>query len=50
MTEEFLLKLFQYIDLAISHYDAKDSSDNGLIESIRMAEIETELCKMCEAS
>lgn len=43
MSEEFLSKLIEYIDVRIEEKLARQSSDGGLAESIWRAEIKEEL-------
>lgn len=48
MTREQLDKLLEYIEAKISASEARDSSDGGLSESIRVSEITKELYDLVE--
>lgn len=48
MNKEQLDKLLEYIDAIVSASEARDSSDGGLIESIRLSEITKELYALVE--
>lgn len=43
MTKDQLTKILAYVDVAIAAVMARDSSDGGLIEIIRLNEIRDEL-------
>lgn len=47
MTKAQLAKLIELMDAKLSEYHARDSSDGGLIESIRISEITKELLELC---
>lgn len=43
MDEKMMEKLLEYIDAKIAEVDARESSDGGLIEGLRVREIRKEL-------
>lgn len=47
MNPEVLAKLLEYIDARVALSDARESSDGGLVESIRCSEIRRELETLC---
>ena len=48
MTKAQLEKLLEYIDARIAHHTAADSSDGGLLESIRVSDLREELLALAQ--
>jgi hypothetical protein len=50
MTKEQLKLLFEYIDVVIAGYHARDSEDGGLYEIVRLGKLRDELFITCARS